>query len=73
MAVFGAEALLNTEYIPKAGQAGLEIELRTLSQECWLAVVIKFKKGGTSLYLRLDKAGGSNLEQRMLGVCLAKS
>lgn len=38
--VLGTEAFLNTKHVPKTGKTCLQVELTTLSQECWLPIVI---------------------------------
>jgi hypothetical protein len=40
VAVFGSETLLNTEDISKTRETGLQVQLRALGEESWLAVII---------------------------------
>jgi hypothetical protein len=41
--VFSTEALLHTKYVTKRRKTGFEIELRTLGEKRWLAVIIELE------------------------------
>jgi hypothetical protein len=73
MAVLRTETLLNTEYISKAGETCLKVELRALGQESWLAVIIKFEESGSTFNLSLNQAWRSNFDQRVFSKCVSES
>jgi hypothetical protein len=69
VAVLRTETLLDTKHISKSGQTGLEIELRALSEESRLAVVVEAEQSGTTLHLGLNDAGRCDLQKGMGVVC----
>jgi hypothetical protein len=38
--IFGSKTFLNTENVSETGKAGFQVQLRALSEESWLAVII---------------------------------
>lgn len=62
--LLGTVGLGDTEGVPQSGDAGLQIELRGLGQECILPKVVQGEQCGSALYLGLHQSGGSDLEER---------
>lgn len=61
--LLGTETLLDTEDVPKTGQASLEVELRTLGEVRLGSVVVEFEESGSTFYLGLNHAGRGNFEE----------
>ena len=56
VALFRTETLLHTVHIAERRQAGLEVQLRALRQERWLAIVVKLEQRRAALDLCLHHA-----------------
>lgn len=65
VAVLCTEALLHAEHVPETGETRLEIQLRALSQERGLAVVVELEQRRAALDLRLHEAWGCYLDQAL--------
>jgi len=71
--LLGAERLLNAVDVAHGGEDSLEVELRRLSEESLLAVVVELEQGSTAFNLGLDKCGRRDLAAADLAVDLVES
>lgn len=61
--VLGTETLLHTKYVSERRQTCLQIQLRALREEGWLAVVIELEQSRAAFYLRLYHTRGCHFQQ----------
>ena len=67
------KALLNTEYISKTWQAGLEIQLRTLRQICRLPIIVELEQCCAAFHRSLHEARWGDFQNIVFAVRSSKS
>jgi hypothetical protein len=68
MRVFGSERLLNTEHIAQTRQTCFEVQLTTLRQVRFLAVVVELEQAGATFHRRLNDTRRRNFHDSVFGI-----